>query len=129
MTLFYRLFNTHFELVTENEMDSFIFTEEHLNQKYYAKDFEQENDETFCSKCDSTILVKKEDREITELFGNSVLDIETKVTCYHCGHFNHSHVRFKRGYVMSKKDGKWMCLFPKYPLIIEWFHKFKNIFV
>ena len=126
MITLYRLFNTHFQIVTEEEINSFECTQDQTTIKYYAKDFEEENDEMFCSNCRSMFPVKKENREITELFNNSVLDIETKGNCDHCGHFNHSHVRFKRGYAMSKRGDEWICILPKCSLIAEWFYKIKN---
>ena len=127
MTLLYRLFNTHFQILPENELDQFEFSQNHLNAKYYAKDFEVEDDEMSCGNCHSMFPLKKGDKEITELFGNSVLDIETKATCNCCGHFNHNHIRFKKGYVIKMEDDVWMCVIPKHSIISEWFYTIKRL--
>jgi rubrerythrin len=125
----YRLFRTHFELAKESELDRFDISDQHLEMRYYAKDFEDlEEDEYICQKCDNTFPIKKEDRQVNELYGNMVMDIETNTICIHCGHLNHSEIRFKRGYVMTKKDGEWVCLIPRPPLIVEFFQQIVNIF-
>ena len=126
MTLLYRLFNSHFQLLSENELDQLEISQDHLNTKYYAKDFEDENDEMYCRNCHSMFPLKKGDKEITELFGNSILDIETKATCNCCGHLNHNHIRFKHGYVMKKDNDIWMCVVPRYSIINECLYKIKG---
>jgi len=129
MILFlYRLFFNHFEVVLEDRMDAFECTQDQANIKYYAKDFPDKDDELLFEKCSTRFPIKQEEKEMTELFNNSILDIETKANCTHCGHFNHNHIRFKRGYVMTKKEGEWICIVPKCSLIAECFYKLKNLF-
>lgn len=125
----YRLFKTHFQIVKESELDMFDITDEHIQMKYYEKDFDDSiEDEYICQYCDGFFKIKKEDRQVTELYGNTIMDIEVNTTCIHCKAMNHSEIRFKKGYVMTKKDGEWVCLLARPPLIVEFFHQIINIF-
>jgi hypothetical protein len=119
----YAIFFTHFEIIKEEYLDDYIFTEEHLNQRYYAEDFEGTYDDTLnCSNCFNDFVFKKECRKVTEQYGNLGIDVEIKANCSFCKHLNHNHIRFKRGYMMKKEGNDWICVVPKVSLIKQFLY-------
>ena len=116
-------------MVKESELDRFDITEEHIQMKYYVEDFNDTiEDEYMCQYCNGLFRIKNEDRQVAELYGNTIMDIEVNTTCIHCGSLNHSEIRFKKGYVMTKKNGEWVCLLARPPLIVEYFQQIINFF-
>jgi hypothetical protein len=110
------LFRTHFEMMTE---DHLIETCDIGNIIYEEEKFKSmiDYDTMMCQACNTEFTPEKSELEF--LFGNRVVDWYSEGLCS-CGHHNINHIRLRGGYIMRKKNDKWMCFVMRRPKLLQW---------
>ena len=114
---FRALFCTHFQIMTEEQLiescdiPNIIYEEEKFRSGV-------DTDTMVCEHCHTEFTPSKS--ELDFLYNNRVVDWYSEGLCS-CGHHNINHIRLRSGYIMKKKNDRWMCVVMRRPLLLRLF--------